>query len=281
MLGLVEVVRGHWDQAERLMNEALAVQRKIGTLGYGAMALTTLSEIAHRRGDVETSNRRAEEALALFQAVGHASGAAMALIILAGLAAGRGDDLGALSAYQEALRFWASIGERWAIASAFSALAALAAIHGQPEPAATLVGVVDARLDESGADLWLSDRRLYDRAVADARATLGEEQFARQRAAGRALPLREAIAVADAVTVPDSPEHPFNPAAAMPATTTLTAREQDVLRLLVEGRSNAEIAAALFVGTGTVKTHVANILAKLGVPTRAAAATHAVRHGLV
>jgi DNA-binding CsgD family transcriptional regulator len=65
------------------------------------------------------------------------------------------------------------------------------------------------------------------------------------------------------------------------AGTDLTAREIEVLRLLVEGRSNAEIAAALFVAAGTVKTHVASILAKLGVPTRAAASTYAVRHGLV
>jgi DNA-binding NarL/FixJ family response regulator len=53
-----------------------------------------------------------------------------------------------------------------------------------------------------------------------------------------------------------------------------------VLRLLVEGRSNAEIAA-LFVGVSTAHAHVASILAKRGVPTRAAAAAYAVRHGLV
>ena len=115
---------------------------------------------------------------------------------------------GALAAYQEALRLWASIGERWAIAWAFSGLAALAAVHGQPEQAATLVGVVDARLDESGADLWLSDRRLYDRAAATARAALGEERFAELRAAGRALPFAAAVAVGAAVAVPEPPGGP-------------------------------------------------------------------------
>jgi DNA-binding NarL/FixJ family response regulator len=62
--------------------------------------------------------------------------------------------------------------------------------------------------------------------------------------------------------------------------TGLTPRELEVLRLLVDGRSNAVIGAALFVGAGTVKMHVASILAKLGVPTRAAAAAYAVRHEL-
>jgi DNA-binding NarL/FixJ family response regulator len=61
----------------------------------------------------------------------------------------------------------------------------------------------------------------------------------------------------------------------------LTARETDVLRLLVEGRSNAEIGRALDVGIGTVRTHVASILRKLGAADRTEAATAALRRGLV
>jgi DNA-binding NarL/FixJ family response regulator len=54
-----------------------------------------------------------------------------------------------------------------------------------------------------------------------------------------------------------------------------------VLRLLVEGHTDREIGAALFLSHRTVATHVSNLLAKLGVPSRAAAATAAVRRGLV
>jgi DNA-binding CsgD family transcriptional regulator len=61
----------------------------------------------------------------------------------------------------------------------------------------------------------------------------------------------------------------------------LTAREFDVLRLLVEGHSDRAIAQQLSIGSRTVQSHVANILSKLGVSTRTAAASHAVRHGLV
>lgn len=61
----------------------------------------------------------------------------------------------------------------------------------------------------------------------------------------------------------------------------LTARELDVLRLLVLGHSNREIAAALHVGEGTVKFHVNNILGKLGVQDRTQAATEALRRGIV
>lgn len=67
---------------------------------------------------------------------------------------------------------------------------------------------------------------------------------------------------------PDSPEK-------------LTERETDVLRLLALGRSNKEIANELVIGDKTVKTHVSNILMKLGLSSRTQAALHAVRIGLV
>jgi len=70
------------------------------------------------------------------------------------------------------------------------------------------------------------------------------------------------------VRAPDSPE-------------ALTEREVDVLRLLAQGQANKQIASNLRIGEKTVKTHVSNILAKLGVPSRTQAALYAVRIGLV
>jgi two-component system, NarL family, response regulator LiaR len=69
------------------------------------------------------------------------------------------------------------------------------------------------------------------------------------------------------VRAPESPE-------------TLTERETDVLRLLAQGLSNKEIGRSLNVGEKTVKTHVSNILSKLGVPSRTQAALYAVKIGL-
>ena len=61
----------------------------------------------------------------------------------------------------------------------------------------------------------------------------------------------------------------------------LTARELDVLRLLASGRANKEIAAELSLSERTTRTHVSNILRKLGLNSRTQAALWAVREGLV
>ncbi len=91
------------------------------------------------------------------------------------------------------------------------------------------------------------------RAAADGQVQLSPEAAARL--------MRE-------VRAPESPE-------------ALTERETDVLRLVAEGKANKEIAHSLRIGEKTVKTHVSNILAKLGVQSRTQAALYAVKIGLV
>ncbi|HEX4006271.1 MAG TPA: response regulator transcription factor [Acidobacteriaceae bacterium] len=62
---------------------------------------------------------------------------------------------------------------------------------------------------------------------------------------------------------------------------TLTGREMEVLRLIVAGKSNKDIGAALFISEATVKTHVNSLLSKMGVEDRTQAATTALQRGLV
>jgi NarL family two-component system response regulator LiaR len=68
---------------------------------------------------------------------------------------------------------------------------------------------------------------------------------------------------------------------APPALAVLSERETEVLRCLARGRSNREIAAQLQIGETTVKTHVSNVLAKLGLASRTQAALYAVQTGLL
>lgn len=72
---------------------------------------------------------------------------------------------------------------------------------------------------------------------------------------------------------------PGQRAGAAPAV-ELTERETEVLRLVAQAMSNAEIAQRLYIGEATVKTHVSNVLQKLGARDRVAAVVYAHRHGL-
>jgi DNA-binding CsgD family transcriptional regulator len=71
------------------------------------------------------------------------------------------------------------------------------------------------------------------------------------------------------------------PVAAMPGSTQLTPREPEVLRLVAEGKSNRVIGTSLSISERTVENHVQHLLAKLNLESRTAAATWAVRNGLV
>jgi DNA-binding NarL/FixJ family response regulator len=88
--------------------------------------------------------------------------------------------------------------------------------------------------------------------------------------------LMQAERIADRLTTGTSP---IPSGAPFPA--GLSAREVEVLRLVAAGLSNAAIAERLFLSPGTVKIHVGNIFAKLGVTNRAAATRYAADHGLI
>lgn len=97
------------------------------------------------------------------------------------------------------------------------------------------------------------------------------------------------LAAGDAMLAPEVTRRVLERFAAGPASDTgtvpvlaepLTEREAEVLRLMAEACSNAEIAATLFIGEATVKTHVSNILRKLGARDRVQAVVLAHRHGL-
>ena len=97
------------------------------------------------------------------------------------------------------------------------------------------------------------------------------------RAVGAALSLEAAVAELAALAREVNEPAPADPDDGI---AHLTEREQQILSLLVEGRSDREIAAALFISQRTASNHVGAIRRKLGVSTRAEAAVQAVRAGL-
>jgi non-specific serine/threonine protein kinase len=286
------------------MTEALALWRSLDLPSDEAMALRVLGWVAYETGDAATCIQSVEASLALFRAVGHPSGVAGALGLLAQQVHAQGDDERALGAYHEALQLWSRIDTRWGatrgpggsttastfprwagiddrrlLVLALTGVAAIAAAHHQGDQAAALIGAADARRDAVGMPMSPSVFVNHERTRERVRAALGDDRFAIHHAAGQTLLLADAVALALAITAPE----PTRETSVPPPSTApgLTARQVEVLRLIVAGRSDREIAAALFIGHRTAQDHVSHILARLGVVNRTEAAAIAVRDGLL
>lgn len=119
----------------------------------------------------------------------------------------------------------------------------------------------------------------YQRSFEDASAGLPERAFAAaleaDRALGREAAMAAGFAVASAAEAERAPTHAAN------GPFGLTPREQEVLRLIVEGRSDQEIGDMLFISRRTASKHVGSILSKLAVSSRAQAAVQAIHEQLV
>jgi non-specific serine/threonine protein kinase len=236
--------------------------------------------VAYLRGDLAGAATLLDAALALYHSLDDPWGLAVTLSARGLVTCDQGDHDRAAALFVESLAHWRSVGTKEILADWLARVATLAATRGQAERAARLFGATDALIESIGYNFEHSERMRHLIALTTARTALGEPAFAVAQATGRALPLEEAIA--EAATMPDvtAPPPPVDRDVS-PNDAGLTPREVEVLRLLVEGQSDRAIGEALFISHRTVMTHVANILNKLGVDSRTAAAAHAVRHKFV
>ena len=154
---------------------------------------------------------------------------------------------------------------------------ALATVLGESEVAGWMLG--DTAAGNYDLALPLPEGAYYARMVETTRKRLGNEAYLAAWSTGSQMPRAELAATMDRLLTAAGQSPVISPVSHDP--TRLTPREREVLLLLVEGRTNREIAEGLYIGHRTATTHVTNILAKFGVETRAAAVTYAFQHDLV
>jgi len=171
--------------------------------------------------------------------------------------------------------------DRWGITANLEDMADIDGLTGQPLQAARLYGAAEALREAIGAPIPPFYRAEYEREVAITRNALPEDVFATAWAAGRTMPLAQAVE--EALAPPERLDAGKERAVASQPTlrhSSLTPREVEVLRLLVDGKPDREIAEALALSVRTIEHHVAHILAKLDVRTRTAAVSAALAAGL-
>jgi DNA-binding CsgD family transcriptional regulator len=243
-----------------------------------AEALGELGDTRNLMGDAAGAVSLLDEALELNRQIGYSWAIAATLGERAHTARLLGDLTLAARLFAESIAAAEEIGVARIVMGAIAGLAGVALARGQPERAVRLLGAVEAARETSGVGR-ISHAPYAERIAADARAGLGEPAFAAAWKQGQAVSFEDART--DALALASSAGEQPPPIDSDASGFGLTPRELDVLRLVVEGRSDREIGETLFIGTRTVQTHVANLFAKLGVNTRAEAAAVAVRRGLV
>ncbi|MDP9365961.1 MAG: LuxR C-terminal-related transcriptional regulator, partial [Chloroflexota bacterium] len=283
-LGIVALDRGDLGEAEARCTEALALARITGDDASIGGCLLNLGVVAAERGDAAGAAAYSEQALPFLRRSGDPWALALLLGNLGQAARREGDFARAAALDRERLAINRDLRNREQVGDCCLVAVAVAVRIGQTERSARLLGAGTALLEEIAFHPPADWQRRIDAATEAARAALGDEAFAAVRDAGRALTLEEAVAEVDATFAEEETAIEPVPAPATPAPGApdhgLSPRELEVVRLIAAGRSNQEIADALYISHGTATTHVRNILTKLALDSRTAVAAWAIRQGL-
>ncbi len=279
------ISQGDQARGRSLLEEGLALFRAVGDTAGTAESLCLSGRLALSQGDVATARSLAEECVVLSREKEDWWAIARSLCLLAQVEACQGDHAAARALYKESL----AIAKKWNyklhIASYLEGLAGVVVVQGEPAWAAQLWGAAIAVRNAMGAPLPPVERADYERSVATARARLGEKAFTAAWAEGRTMTPEQALAAQGTATmsIPATIGQPSTlPAKTAPTYPAgLTAREVEILRLVVQGLTDAQVAEQLVISPRTVNWHLTSIYSKLGVSSRAAATRYAIEHHVI
>ena len=271
-----------------LLENGLALCREIGDRDGLAHYDYFAGQVALSQGDTSTARALLTESLTLYSDMGDRQRIARTLIALARLEAQQGNLVAARALYEESLNL-PGMGHTLNMIAGIEGLASVNAASSPTSPAfasraAQLWGAAEAMRETVGAPLPPVERASYLRALDTARAALGQEALARAWAKGRGMSPEQALATER------QPQASLSPTGQPPSTKIppnltapagLTAREVEVLRLVAQGLTDAQIAELLVITRRTVNWYMTSIYSKIQVSSRSAATRYALERHLV
>jgi predicted ATPase/class 3 adenylate cyclase/DNA-binding CsgD family transcriptional regulator len=264
--------------AARNAAEALRLSRQAGDRLQAGTMLGNLGYYELPAGDLDAARRHLAESLDIARALNDRDGIVQHTFNL-GLAEYLSGSPGAARAlFAESLDLARRIGLRSSTAYALIGLALAGRGEAGPGWSARLHGAADQAFADLSTTPEPLEARLADLDRQRLRAAMGAEAFETEYDAGRTLDAEEVLAE---LSRTDTAAGRAEVAVSGEAVSVLTPRELDVLKLVAQGLSNADIAQQLVLSEHTVHRHLANIRRKLGLSSRAAAAAWGVRTGLV
>jgi predicted ATPase/DNA-binding CsgD family transcriptional regulator len=267
-LGKIAYVTEADSEARWFFEESLSTRRSLGDIRGAAISQARLGDVALAAGDPALAQQHYTESLYLFRQIGNRWGEISALTSLSRLALARGQLSFGMTSLQDALRLAI---ETSAVPQIAALLSLAAPIIGRSSP--DLAEAINQTIQTpSNAEDY---RSISDRVLAWRSDSARPHSDLTLEQALAALP-DPAVWTNSRRTQPAIPPEARH---AYPA--GLTAREVDVLRLVAQGLTDAEVADRLVVSKRTVNSHLTSIYSKLQVNSRSGATRFAVEHGIV
>jgi len=281
LLGEADFFEGKETEARERLELVMNLYKGLQLRTQMAEALGFLGLLALYRGEIESAHEQLSENLQVRKDVGDDQGIAWAEIWLARVECAQLHFNEARDLLLDGLRRAVQAHSRIYTAMGLETLAAVVMLQGEPAWAARLFGAAEVLREVMDAPLPDIERAEYEKHIAALRATLGLTSLRTAWDQGRGMTPQQAYSKQEVVPVPSALPVPSVPAENEASALGLTRRERDVLRLLAQGFTNAQIAEALIIGQVTVNGYVRSIYSKLAVNTRAAATRYALDHHLV
>jgi predicted ATPase/DNA-binding CsgD family transcriptional regulator len=264
---------GEIGTAQRFLQEALANSTRLDLPVPLSLSLWGAGMAALSQGNLKMARQYMEESLAQIRQIGDKHRINIIASDLAHILRRIGDLREAEKFYVEAIQGWRYYGQLGGLARCVECLAFIAIAQKRDQQAARWLGAAEMIRGTSRAEMIPPEQEEYQREVAILRGRMNPNDFSNSWSGGEVLALQQVIAEVEQLIAP--------PQMKIQAPNALTPRELDVLRLLVQGLSDTQIAEQLVVSRRTVTTHLTTIYSKFGVKSRSAAIRHALDHKLI
>ena len=273
LLGYLAIYEeGDYARGTTLWEQSLALARDVEDTNRIGTTLANLGHPALLQGDYEKAKSLSKEALEFAHELG-SSGvefAPTALLNLGLAGLGLGEYERARGSFQEALLMCQTMGRKPQVIENLEGMAGLAEALGETTRAAHLWGAAQGAREVAGISLTPGERALHEPYLASARSRLGEVAWEEALAKGQSMSLDEAVDYAlakDGIDRSTTPVREQIPAGE--PIVELTPRENEIAALVARGLTNRQIAKELSISERTAGNHVAKILRKLGLRSRA------------
>jgi DNA-binding CsgD family transcriptional regulator len=262
--------------ARSLADEALSIAQRIGDPYRTALVLAPLARLEYCEQNYARAQAYYEQALGGLRELGTMREEPFGVLGLALTRLQQGDLTHAHALFCECLKLYKSRGSLRSMAEPLVGFGALASERGMQAQAVHLLTAAISL----GGSFFMSLMRVegmeVGRYLAAARAQLTEQEFEKAQREGRAQTLDGAIeyALSLPLVVEKTPVRPKD------ELNILTAREREIVALIGQGKTNGEISAELVLSKRTVEKHMANILSKLELNSRAQVIRWGMEHHL-